>query len=129
MFISSLRSLCFYSLLSTRAGALPKICRQTTKIGELCVVKLGDECTAVAKRAASFVLSGSADTRCELLKVVPRAKPQDLMPSFTFHGPYKQQKYGHRQSLGGDPGLFNCTPDRGPHQLRFLPNEQEAFSQ
>jgi hypothetical protein len=59
MFIASLRSLRFYSLLSTRAGAPPKICRQTTKIGELCVVKLGDESTAVvAKRAVSFVLSG-----------------------------------------------------------------------
>jgi hypothetical protein len=25
-------------------------------------------------------------------------KSQDHVPSSTFHGPYKQQKYGHRQS-------------------------------
>jgi hypothetical protein len=29
-------------------------------------------------------------------------------PPCTFHGPYKQQKYGHRQSLDGDPGFFYC---------------------
>jgi hypothetical protein len=40
-----------HSLISTRAGALPKICRQTTKTGELCVVKLGDARIAAAKCA------------------------------------------------------------------------------
>jgi hypothetical protein len=43
-----------HSLISTRAGALPKICRQTTRTGELCVVKLGDACIAVAKFAIRF---------------------------------------------------------------------------
>jgi hypothetical protein len=47
-----------HSLISTRAGALPKICRHTTKTGELCVVKLGDACIALAKCAFAFVLSG-----------------------------------------------------------------------
>ena len=73
-----------------------QIYRQATRSGGLCVSK-----------ACYFILP-TADTRCELLKVVPRMKPQDLMPSSTFHGPYKQQKYGHRQSLDGDPGLFHC---------------------
>jgi hypothetical protein len=36
-------------------------------------------------------------------------QPQDHVPSSTFHGPaFKQQKYGHRQSLDGGPVLFNC---------------------
>ena len=120
-----------YSLMSTRAGALPKIYRQTTKRGELCVVTACNERIACSK--ACYFLLPSADTRCELLKVVPRMKPQDHVPSSTFHGPIKQQKYGHRQSLDGDSGFFHCitacTPAGGRHQLHFLPNERETFSQ
>jgi hypothetical protein len=59
-------------------------------------------------------------------------KPQqDHVPSSTFHGPFKQQKDGHRQSLDGDSGFFHCmhTPARGRHQLHFLPNERKTFSQ
>jgi hypothetical protein len=80
-----------YSLISTRAGALPKIYRhyrQTTKSGELCVVKACNERRAWSK-ACNFLLT-SADTRCGLLQVVPRMKPQDHVPSSTFHGPFKQ---------------------------------------
>jgi hypothetical protein len=95
-----------YSLMSTRAGALPKIYRHTTKRGELCVVTACNERIACSK--ACYFLLPSADTRCELLKVVPRMKPQDHVPSSTFHGPIKQQKYGHRQSLDGDSGFFHC---------------------
>ena len=53
--------------------------------------------------------------------------------SSTFHGPFKQQKYGHRQSLDGETEILTsftaCTPARGRHQLHFLPNEQETSSQ
>ena len=95
-----------YSLMSTRAGALPKIYRQTTKSVELFVVKACNERISCIK--ACYFLLPLADTRCELLKVVPRMEPRDHVPSSNFHGPFKQQKYGHRQSLDGDPVLFNC---------------------
>jgi hypothetical protein len=82
---------------------------------------------------ACYSILSSADTRCELLKVVPIMEPQDHVPSSTFHSPYKQQKYGHRQSLGGDSGLFHSLHVHrragGRHQLNFLPNERGAFSQ
>jgi hypothetical protein len=93
--------------LSTRAGALPKICRQTTKTSELCVVKLGGAYAQlyVAKSAFAFVLSGYKVCASEGGPLNGASGPY---AELHFHGPYTQQKYGHRQSLGGDPGLFHC---------------------
>jgi hypothetical protein len=68
-------------------------------------------------KAFYFFCPQSADTRCELLKVVTRMKPQDHVPSSTFHGPFKQQK------------CTACKPARGRHQLHFLPNERTGDPQ
>jgi hypothetical protein len=111
-----------YSLISTRAGALPKIYRQTTRSGELCVVKACNERIACSK--ACYFLLPSADTRCELLKVVPRMKPQDHVPSSTFHARHQEPGPGVgpliRARRGVSAGGLHPPPPPPPPPKRGL---------
>jgi hypothetical protein len=71
-----------HSLISTRAGALPKICRHATKTGELCVVQLGDACIASAKCAIRFC---PQRIRCASEGGPQNEASQGLMPYAELH--------------------------------------------
>jgi hypothetical protein len=71
-------------------------------------------CEGLAKLRSAPVLKGKLHPLLQLHAIVssPVFVGENLARFGPFHGPFKQQKYGHRQSLDGDPVLFNCM-----HQL------------
>jgi hypothetical protein len=82
--------------------------------------------SSIAKWLFAFALSGYKAVWTSGWRWPPERGmgPQGHMPSSTFHGPYKQQKYEHRQFLYGDARRSwlislhaHHLPSGGRHQL------------